>query len=73
MTERLQGQILEQISGLPRDQQRRVLEFVRALSTPEGVPGKELVRFSGLIPKEELEQMNAAIEEGCERIDADAW
>ena len=73
MTEGLQGQILEQISGLPREQQRRVLEFARALSTPQGVPSKELLRFGGLIPREDLQRMNAAIEEGCERMDADTW
>jgi hypothetical protein len=73
MTEGLQGQILEQISGLPREQQRQVLEFARTLSASRGVPGKELLRFGGLIPKEELQRMNAAIEEGCERMDDDAW
>jgi hypothetical protein len=75
MAGRLQGQILEQINGLPHEQQRRVLEFARALalSSPLGVPGKELVRFGGLISPEDLKQISAAIEAGCERIDADEW
>jgi hypothetical protein len=75
MTKRLQGQILEQLNGLPADQQKRVLDFARALalSAPVGVPGRELVRFGGVIPREALEQISSAIEEGCERIDADGW
>jgi hypothetical protein len=75
MTKRLQGQILDQSSDLPHEQQQRVLEFARALaqSFPAGVPGKELLRFGGIIPRKDLEQMNAAIEDGCERIDADEW
>ena len=75
MTERLQGQILEQLSGLPDDQQRQVLDFARALamSSPLGIPGKDLLRFGGLISEEDLKQMNAAIEDGCERVDAHKW
>jgi hypothetical protein len=75
MTERLQGQILKQLNGLPDDQQRQVLEFARTLvkSSPAGVPGKELLRFAGLIPEEDLKQMNAAIEQGCERVEAHEW
>ena len=71
----LEGQILEEINGLPRDQQRRVLEFARtlALSAPAGIAGKELLRFGGLIPPDDLRRMSAAIDEGCERIDADEW
>jgi hypothetical protein len=66
MTKRLQVQILEQINGLPADQQQRVLEFARALalSSPAGVPGKELVRFGGLIAREDLEHISTAIREG---------
>jgi hypothetical protein len=73
MAEGLQDQILEQINGLPPEQQRRVLDFARALSAPHGVPGKELLRFGGLISREDLRRMDDAIQEGCEWMDADAW
>jgi hypothetical protein len=75
MTEPLQGQILEQLNGMPDDQRRLVLDFARALAKyyPSGIPGKDLLCFGGLIPQEDLKQMSAAIEEGCEGVDAHEW
>jgi len=68
-------QILDQVDGLPYAEQRRVLDFARALaqSKMQGVPGKELVRFAGTISKEDLKKMSAAIEEGCEQVDINEW
>ena len=75
MSELLSGQILEQVRSMPAAEQKRVLEFARALalSASRGVPGKELLRFAGTIPLEDLQQMNTAIAEGCERVDANEW
>ncbi len=71
MSGNLEGEIGQQLRVLPPDEQRRVLDFARALvlSKAQGVPGKELIQFAGTIPKEELQRINAAIEEGCERAD----
>ena len=67
--------VVEQLRELPDELQWRVLEFTRALavSTPSGTPGRELLRFVGTIPKESAEMIRQAIEEDCERIDADEW
>lgn len=67
--------IVEQLKILPHELQWRVLEFTHALvlSTPHGVPGKQLLRFAGLIPLDDLQLMQQAIEEGCERVDAHEW
>ncbi len=75
MSGAMKKQILTELDHLSLDGQRRVLDFARALALakPLGVPGKDLVRFAGSIPKKDLQQMKAAIEEGCERIDADGW
>ena len=50
--------------------QRRVLEFAHALATsePKGVPGASLLRFAGTISKEDLDLMEKAIEEDCEKV-----
>lgn len=72
----IKQQILDELRRLDADKQRRVLDFARELSEadrPRGVPAKELSRFAGLIPKEDLEEMKRAIEEDCERIDYDEW
>jgi hypothetical protein len=37
------------------------------------VPGKELLRFAGILTPEEAELMERAIEEGCERVDQGDW
>jgi hypothetical protein len=63
------------MDGLPPEEQRRVLDFARALASarPRGVPGKQLLKFSGGIPVDDLEAMSRAIEDGCEQVDADGW
>lgn len=75
MSLEIRGRILEKLEALPYDAQRRVLDFVQALSlsVPKGVPGKQMLSFAGLIPKADLEAMAAAIETGCEGIDHSEW
>ena len=67
--------VIEQLKVLPNDLQWRVLEFARtlAISTPHGVPGKQLVRFAGAIPLADVQVMRQAIEDGCEKVNADEW
>jgi hypothetical protein len=68
-------QVIEQLRTLPRDLQMRVYEFTRSLvaSYPRGTAGRQLLRFAGTVPPDELQLMREAIEEGCERIDANEW
>ena len=75
MSKPLKEQILEEISILPQGQQRRVLDFARALTgaVQVGVAGKELLRFAGAIEADELHMMALAIEHDCERIDLNDW
>lgn len=63
------------LGRLPVSQQRQVLEFARTLvaAPPRGVPGADLLRFAGTIEADDLDKMTQAIEEGCERVDADEW
>jgi len=71
----IQSQLAACLSDLAIAQQRQVLEFalhLRAQSTT-GVPGRTLLQFAGRIDEADLNSMSAAIEEGCERIDADGW
>ena len=63
------------LGQLPVEQQRQVLEFARTLTTqpPQGTRGSSLLRFAGTIDASDLEAMSQAIQDGCERIDADEW
>ena len=71
----LEKELLDQISGMPPEQQRQVLAFARRLAGqgPKGVPGAVYRRFAGSIAPDDLARMEAAIEEGCERVDGDEW
>lgn len=75
MSTLIMDKVIEQLKVLPYELQWRVLEFTRALavSIPRGVPGRQLLRFAGVIPLDDLQLMRLAIEEGCERIDASEW
>lgn len=67
--------VVEQLKDLPHELQWRVLEFARSLtfSAPHGVPGRQLLRFAGAIPRGEVELMRQAIEQGCEQVDVNEW
>jgi len=67
--------IHEQLTLLPLEQRRQVLEFARALATAKvhGVSGKDLLHFAGAIDSEDLIDIKRAIKDGCEKINPDEW
>ena len=71
----LKATLQKVLDSLPEDRQREVLDFARSLgqTKPAGVRWEDLRRFAGTIDKDELRQMADAIEQGCERIDANEW
>lgn len=71
-TTSIKDNLLSQIDKLPHDLQLRVLNFVKAL-IPKGVEGRSLLRFEGMIPKDDLQLMSKAIQEGCEKVDINEW
>lgn len=74
MSPKIQEELLQQMSRLPEEEQRRVLAFARGLAPAEaGVRGSDLLKFSGLISLDDLQTMARTIEEGCERIDPGEW
>lgn len=71
MNTSIMDQVIEQLKNLPDELQRRVLEFTRALARPvsHGFPGRQLLRFAGTIPPDDVQRMREAIEQGCEQVD----
>ena len=71
----IMDRVIEQLEALPYELQWRVLEFARALalSTPQGVPGQQLLRFAGAIPLDDVQLMKEAIEQGCGQVDVNEW
>ena len=68
-------ELINQIGLLDYEYQRRVLDFARALAMigPKGIPGKQLLSFSGTIHADDLKDMGQAIEVGCEKVDKGEW
>lgn len=76
MTEaEIQIQVADALRQLPVVAQMSVLQFARSLrqERPNGVPGKELLRFAGTLSAEEAEQFLKTIEETCEQVHPDDW
>jgi hypothetical protein len=73
VTKTVKDEIIEQVDRLDAPHQRKVLDFARRLTEPTGTPGQNLVRFAGSIDPADLDAMSRAIEEGCEKIDPNAW
>jgi hypothetical protein len=71
----IQSQLAACLNDLALAQQRQVLEYALQLGSTatRGIPGASLLPFAGRIDDADLDSMSAAIEEGCERIDADGW
>ena len=67
---KLEAEICKYLHQLPLEQQRHVLEFVRALVAAQvrGVPGQALLCFVGAIDASDLATMAQAIENECEHI-----
>ena len=71
----IEREIITQLSKLSPEEQQQVLHFVRTLITskPFGIPGKDLLRFAGAIESSDLQIMEQAIEEGCEKVNPNEW
>jgi hypothetical protein len=71
----VQNELLKQMEQLPVAMQHQVLDFARSLvkPTPKGTPGRELLRFAGIMTPEEGKDFLRSIEEDCERIDPNEW
>lgn len=66
MSPKLQEELLQRMAGLPKEEQKRVLAFLKGLAPAAGgISGKDLLKFSGVIGQADLQAMTKAIEEGC--------
>ena len=67
--------LFNELSRLGESDRRRVLEYARSLSgrTPRGVSGASLLPLAGSIPEPDMAEIEAAIEEGCEKVNPGGW
>ena len=67
--------IADELRKLSADEKHKVLYFAQALAEarPRGTPGKALLKFRGSISPGDCVSMKKAIEDGCERVNANEW
>ncbi len=68
-------EIVERLGKLTPLQQKQILNnILTLLGEPiKGTTGEELLKFVGLISKEDLKLMKRAIEKDCRQIDVSEW
>jgi hypothetical protein len=69
------NQIADQVAKLDHKPRMQVLHFAKTLArtAPPGEPGTQLLPLIGSIPLDDLNEMHTAIQNGCEKVDADGW
>ncbi len=65
--------IIEQVGLLSDSQQRQVLDFAERLGSTPRLPSEDLLRFAGSIDVADLQTILEAVQDGCERVDRNAW
>ncbi|MFN7115230.1 MAG: hypothetical protein ACK4TA_00430 [Saprospiraceae bacterium] len=66
--------ILSTVRQLSDIQKAKLLEFIEAMVTKEMLSSPQhLLQFAGSIPKADLQEMQEAIEQDCNKIDQDEW
>lgn len=72
----LSEEIMQYLNQLDDSQQQTLLNFARILSqTPiiQGESGESIMKSIGLFDTQSLDEIETAIEEGCEQIDWASW
>jgi hypothetical protein len=71
----LERTIKNELRNLSMDEKHKVLFFAQALvnARPRGTSGKTLLQFGGSISQKDCSAIKTAIEDGCERVNANEW
>jgi len=75
MNKPLPRELIEELEVLEEEDIRRVVVYARSLKEQQErqTNRAEMMKLAGSIPKDEIAQIRASIEEGCERIDHQGW
>ena len=76
--EEIKRRVIAQLDVLDVEDKRKVLDLSEKLSARVERPAERdtrtaFRRYAGTIPKEDLDLMSEAIEEGCEKVDEEGW
>ncbi|MDB3936030.1 hypothetical protein N9383_04850 [Granulosicoccus sp.] len=75
MNKPIPPELISEIERLDEEGVARVLAYAKSLSTSDTLQARNerLRKLVGSIPKEDLEQMRVAINEGCEQVEQTGW
>ena len=66
--------LYREIARLDDADRRRVLEYARSLGRmPRGVSGSSLLPLAGSVSDSDMAEIEAAIDEGCEKVNPGGW
>ncbi len=76
--EEIKRRVIEQLDALDVEDKRKVLDLSERLSARAGSSAERdtraaLLKYAGTIPKDDLDRISEAIEEGCEKVDEEGW
>lgn len=69
----LEKRLLTYFQALARHEKMSALDYIKSLTTKDEPSNKKLLGLAGTISKEDLELMEEAIKESCEKVDKDEW
>lgn len=72
-TAAINKEIMKYLGSLGKSQQTKVLDYLKTLVRDKRASSSGLLAFAGTIPSGDLKQMEQAIDQGCEHIDAHEW
>ncbi len=75
MNSEIISEAAEQMANLPYNLQEKALDFIKRLTLPDksGVSGRNLLKYAGLIPLDDLNIMKDVIDNDCRKVDTDEW
>jgi hypothetical protein len=79
MTTSTINSVVRMLEKLPASRQRQAAAHLRTfltgppLTRRKGKTGKQMLKFSGVIPQRDLKQIQKTIEAGCEQVDGNEW
>ena len=71
----LKKQLLHDLEKLPVEMQKKVKDYVHALliEKHEGVKGRSLLKYSGILSGEDSKRLSSVVREGCGTVDSNEW
>ena len=73
LSKAFENEFFRNLTLLSKEQQTKVLTYVKSLLKRAKNTNHELLKLAGSIDPKDIQEMSAAIEAGCENIDKNEW